>query len=313
MAHSQDSPDTASSQAVLARVLGYIEATSGLGSHRHFGGRLRSILFAGFNAAWLRRNQKFDVSYSSPGMDRWRFSISDFGEKGAFPGKIRRAFSLFGDRYRMHTLEAILAAALPTRGLHQTTFGIDWERGCDYPRLKIYFEELRHRYSRRARARLLRRICSAAGLEDPLSGCRSDLAAVCIDFLPNQRLALKTYLYEDWDRAADGDGPFRDFVRTVSRERRAFFYRTLRCDDSGRRKSCKLYKVYEARQIRDFSAARLETYEAIRRWGRVEDVAGIERHRRRAVREGALWYPVLCALDVASAGARRIDAYYSLR
>lgn len=275
---------------------------------------IRRLLFEGFDPAWLSENQKFDLSLSSPGRAGLRLSVSDYGEKPAFPGKLAAVFALLGEAYDSDTLSRILAVARPTQAHHQTTFGLEWKASEPAPRLKVYFEELRHRYSLAARARLLKLLCAAADAAVPRRGAETDIAALCVDFLPGRKVMLKSYAYSDWKGLARGaPAAFTAFAGVLSLEKRAFFYKTRRYDRAAKVRSRKLYKVYEVRQIEDFTPALSELSSAIARFGAPRDAALVERCRALAAARGCLWYPVLCALDLDSQGAIRVDSYFSLR
>lgn len=274
--------------------------------------KIRGVLFDGFDPRWLAENQKFDFSFSSPGAKAFRFSVSDYGEKESFEGKLAAIFALLGPRYDAEALARLLGVTRRTREHHQTTFGLEWKPSEPEPRLKVYFEELRHRYSGPARRKLLRLVCAAVGAALPGEEAGADLAAIAVDFLPGRGVMLKSYGYSGWKGLGRG-GPFGEFARALSSEKRAFFYKTLRFDGGAALRSQKLYKVYEVRQIEDFGPALLEVYAAVGRFGAAADARGLERLRALAKAGGSLWYPVLCALDLDAGGGARVDSYFSLR
>lgn len=275
---------------------------------------IRRILFKGFDPHWIAENQKFDFSFSSPGNADFRFSVSDYGEKDAFEEKLARIFTLFGGRYDGGKLSQVLSVTRRTNRYHQTTFGLEWKASDARPRLKVYFEELRHRYSIPARGRLLKLICAAAGLRMPRRGAAGDIAALCVDFLPDKDVMLKSYDYSDWKHLEEGaPAALAGFTDILSDEKRAFFYKTRRYDHDAVLQSQKLYKVYEVRQIEDFTPALLEINKAIERFGTQKDVADIGKYSKMAARKGSLWYPVLCAMDIDTHGGIKIDSYFSVR
>jgi hypothetical protein len=273
---------------------------------------VRRILFFGFSSAWIEENQKFDLSFSSAGAPCFRFSFSDYGEKGLFAGKLAGAFAALKGGYDLAALGAALAVGAPSRDRHQTTFGMEWPSGASSPRLKLYFEELRSGYDPAGRVRLLARVCSALKLPRPRGG-HGEIAAIGMDFLPGGELMLKTYMYSAAPPAGFGGAALDRFAGALSREGRAFFYSTVRYGADGETASRKLYKVYEVRQINDFRPALAEIYGALLAAGAGEEVRRLERYRALAAINGSIWYPVLCAMDTGRGGAARIDTYFSLR
>jgi hypothetical protein len=276
--------------------------------------KIRELLLAGFDPRWVGDNQKFDFSFSAPGAGGFRFSVSDYGEKARFEKKLLRVFSLPGAAYDRSRLAAVLAVTRPTNARHQTTFGLEWKAADRAPRLKVYFEELRDGYPRRARVQLLENICAAAGLQAPVAAPEDDIAAIGLDFLPGGGTMLKAYLYSDRAGLGRPETPAHGaFAAALSREDRAFFYKTRRYDAGGALVSRKLYKVYEVRQIADFAPALAEIYKALVKTGAGGEIRRLERYRALAAINGSMWYPVLCAMDVKARGETRIDSYFSLR
>jgi hypothetical protein len=272
--------------------------------------RVLEVLLEGFEPGWLERNQKFDFSISD-GSRGAALSVNDFGEKDAFDAKILAVFDLFTPAYDRGAAARMLEAVRALKPLHQTTFGLDWPAGADRPRLKIYLEELRHRYPKAARLALLERVRRAAGLPESGLPADEDLAAMCVDFFPDGRQILKTYAYRQGDAPESAGAPFRGFLRAMSAEPRCFYYRTLRYASGGAVESEKLYKVYEVRQIDDFSPGFGEIGAAL---GKSPAADRLEEYRELASRWGGSLYPVLCALDQpADGGKPRIDAYFSVR
>lgn len=275
---------------------------------------IRQVLFADFEPRWASENQKFDFSFSAPSLAAFRFSVSDYGEKQRFEEKLITIFSLCCGGAHRARLSDILRVTRGTNGRHQTTFGLEWRGQATAPRLKVYFEELRGNYSRRERAQLLKNICAAAELAMPVGTGKEDISAIGIDFMPGREIMLKSYLYSDWCSlgAADGAG-LKSFLKIMTQEKNAFFYKTRRYNREGVPQSHKLYKVYEVRQMTDFSAAFAEIYRALFELGASKDVERLERYRGVAKINGSIWYPVLCAMDIDDYGKTKIDSYFSLR
>ncbi|MBI4051098.1 MAG: hypothetical protein HY400_01185 [Elusimicrobia bacterium] len=283
-----------------------------------FGGTVLSdvwkILFREFRPEWLCQNQKFDFSVSTRSSKGLRMSVNDYGEKEAFEEKLLLLFDLFGNAFDRGAALQVLKAVKSTRDLHQTTLGMDWQQGCAFPRLKIYFEELKHYYPVKARIGLLRRICQSVGLAVPSLPEHEDLAAVCLDFLSGGNLHLKTYAFRSMQDNLEGHDFLSDrFKPSLSLEPHCFFYKTVRHNQGGEVLSVKFYKVYESQQIRDFTLS----FEEIYSWleanahGATEDE--IRDYRTLASDRGCLMYPVLCAVDFARNGESRTDAYFSIR
>ncbi len=99
----------------------------------------------------------------------------------------------------------------------------------------------------------------------------------------------------------------------LSGEKRAFFYQTLRFNRRAGIESRKLYKVYEVRQIGDYTPALAEIYKTVGNFGGRRDILNISRYCKLAERNGALWYPVLCSMDIDGRGKINIDSYFSIR
>ncbi len=299
--------------ALLCEVLHSLAGESGLKRRAALLDRLRAILSEGFDPAWLPRNQKFDLSFSSLGPPSLRFSWSDFGERESFNGKLARIFELFGAEYDRRSLGAVLRT-LPEGSPHQTTFGLEWKQGSPFPRLKVYFEELRHHYTAERRRALAESLRRSMRIATPRVTAKEDVAALCADFMPSGEIGMKIYGYRTW-RSLDADASEcqRRFLGNMLRERRCFFYRMLRGARPGLESSVKLYKVYEVGQISDFSPAILEIYEALSRAGAKEALLRIDRFRRLVSSRGAQWYPVLCAFESDRDGRPRVDAYFSFR
>ena len=283
-------------------------------SSRRLCREIRKVLFADFEPRWVSENQKFDFSFSAPSLSAFRISVSDYGEKKRFEEKLTAIFSLFRGGANRAKLSDILGVMRGTSERHQTTFGLEWRDRALYPRLKVYFEELRDNYSLRERAQLLKNICAAAGLSMPAGTGKEDISAIGVDFMPGREIMLKSYLYSDWRNlgAADAAG-LKSFLKIMTQERSSFFYKTLRYNREGAPQSHKLYKVYEVRQITDFSAAFAEIYSVLFEFGACKDVERLERYRGIAKINGSIWYPVLCAMDIDGRGKIKIDSYFSLR
>ena len=283
--------------------------------------RARDAVFEGFQADWQRRNMKFDLSMScGEGVGRAvRFSYNNFGEAPDFERKIARVFSLYPGVYDRDALGRVLETMKPTDERHQTTLGFEWTAGGGPPRIKVYFEELQHRYSLEQRRDFARRLLDIAGAaEEPP---RESLAAIAVDFLPGGGLAAKLYsVFRTLDDVvaaipgisrADFIQRWREACAALSRERKAFYYVTRR--RRGRTLlSMKLYKIYEFAQFESDSPAWIEIGE----WLGARDAAAarrIQQLRLVSARHGGRLYPVIASVDCAFDGGLKRDLYFSIR
>ncbi len=304
----------------LGLPLRLLAAGGGLAARAQAALRTRDIVFADFRPEWLSSNLKFDLSLSSGGAREpaLRFSYNNFGEIEGFRRKVEAVFASFGGNYDRGALGRVLDAMEPTTERHQTTLGFEWGPHSKYPRIKVYFEELHHRYSVVERRRLSRLVFEAAG--GPVGRVpRESIAAIAVDFFHDGRRDVKLYsLFRTLEEVlalpevGAAAAVWRASWAGLSRESKAFYYLTRRMNE-GRVRSLKLYKIYEFAQFTDFAPARREIAELLTRWDCGADLRRIEQLEAVCRRNGDKLYPVIASIDAGSVGLLKIDTYFSIK
>jgi pyruvate-formate lyase-activating enzyme len=287
---------------------------------------IEKILFSGFDANWLLKNQKFDFSVSSE-KNSLRFSYNNFGEKKFFRKKLLDIFTLFGKTYAVAKLKRLLNIMMFDEDKHQTTFGIEWLREDELPRIKVYFEELFNVYSNETVIGKLKEICFSLRIRyDQLGiGKEERVGAICIDFFPSGSTKLKVYFLK---RKMDGKKLTKiieslkssgkkellnQFLESLTLEKRAFFYETKRFSETGNLSSLKLYKIYEVNQIADnFERAWKEIKRFLRATGKAEILKQISPLEKICRKNKMNLYPVIASIDNSSE-AENVDLYFSFR
>jgi len=290
--------------------------------------QIRSTLFSGFDVSWLNDNQKFDFSFSSDVEHNGslRFSYNNFGEKESFHKKIIDIFLLFKDVFLVKKMKESLEFMRLTNDNHQTTIGLEWQRDSTYPRLKIYFEELFHHYSKEEILSKLKRICQILNIDfNRLGISRNDnIGAICVDFLPHKSLNLKIYLLYN---RIDGKelygllklqniyrkkGILNLFVNKLTDINTSFFYITKRFNTNGRLISLKLYKIYEVKQIINFGKP-ISEIEAFLRMAKAKNLLEDFSEVKNICGQSRVdLFPVIVAVD-RSVKKDKIDLYLSFR
>ncbi len=290
--------------------------------------KMNKILFSNFRIDWLRSNQKFDFSISNEkGSKGLRYSYNDFSEKGLFNDKLMKILKLFPNTYNEPILKDLLSYMSRTDKKHQTTFGCEWLHKEEFPRLKIYFEELHNHYAQKEIYAKLSGICRILNIDQKniLSAQNHTIGAISVDFLPFKLCNIKIYYLERKLNknkikallASYGlfnkKGLFERFIAKFSDTDNSFFYVTHRYSDDAKLLSIKLYKVFEAEK-NHFSN---ETLSFIKRFARsyipgcriltqLKDIEEIARKRNATV------YPVIVAVD-RNHTRDKMDLYFSFK
>ena len=228
---------------------------------------IKNRIFSGLNPKYTLENQRFDFSFSFRDklIKGVRFSYNNYKEKKDFINKIMSVCGMFGQRYNVHKLRGILEIMRQGYEKHQTTFGVEWLLGNPHPRFKIYFEELQHYYTIDQRLLKLKEIFALAGFSREKIDImpNENIAAICIDLLPNGSLGIKTYALMMGVNSVFTNIDLKKFPFLYKKlalfksclfnEKRAFYYFTKRFSPDADLISVKIYKIYEVKQISDFS------------------------------------------------------------
>jgi MoaA/NifB/PqqE/SkfB family radical SAM enzyme len=218
---------------------------------------IKNILFSNFDENWLSNNQKFDFSLSSQKIGL-RFSYNNFGEKEVFEKKLFDIFSLFKKAYSVSQLEKLLSLMRFDENKHQTTFGIEWLKKDDLPRIKIYFEELFNVYTDKKIFEKLKEICHLIGMDFNRLGVgkKERIGAISVDFVPFSKVNVKVYFLHKKinEKELENNAKFlgsqqgvvswEQFFKCLKLERKAFFYMTKRFASDSSLLSLKIYKIY---------------------------------------------------------------------
>jgi MoaA/NifB/PqqE/SkfB family radical SAM enzyme len=301
------------------KVSGRLIDTQGLNAQKEYLDKIFGILFDhNFDPRLLKENQKFDFSFSSSRSGNYlRFSYNDYGDKDLFFDKLWKIFSIFPTQYSRSKLLSAFRFMGGRNAPHQTTFGIEWKAGENYPRIKLYFEELFNVYSPEETRRLAAGLYRAVGIDaDPLFQANDVVAALSIDFLPDRVMMAKSYvLIRGGLGALDNylstlpisiSGKEWDGFRTIS-STDSFYYVTKRIDSDGLLSSIKVYNIFESQvgAIKERARlAELESYlTALGGGGVVNDMLSLIDH------SGGVNRPVIVAVDFRPDGTNKVDTY----
>ena len=288
---------------------------------------IKNRMFSGFNPRCTLENQRFDFSFSF--RDRLikgiRFSYNNYGEKKDFLRKVIGICGMFGRRYNIRKLRGVLKIMQPGYEKHQTTVGVEWLLGDSYPRFKIYFEELRHYYTINQRVRKLRDIFEYVGFSRRKVNIlpNEDIAAICIDLLPDRGLEIKTYAFTrrlnsflaniDLKRFSPLCKKLSLFKNCLFKEKKAFYYFTKRFSPSADLISIKVYKIYEVKQISDFSLCVAEIKELFVKLGLLKEMRPINLISEICKENKMVLYPVIASVDLKFPNDSKVDLYYSFK
>jgi len=299
---------------------------SGLSKHRAKILNIKDILFSNFDENWLFKNQKFDFSLSSR-KSGLRFSYNNFGEKEGFEKKLVDIFSLFKKAYSVGQLNKLLSLMRFDGNKHQTTFGVEWLKGDDLPRIKIYFEELFNVYTDKIIFEKLKEICRLLGIDfDQLGvGKKEKIGAISVDFVPFAKVNVKVYFLhqkisgKELKRNAkslgleQGSASREQFFKYLNLERKAFFYMTKRFASDSSLLSLKLYKIYEVRRIKDhFKKSWQEIKEFLKARKAINLLKRVSAFKIMCRKNKLNLYPVIIAVDNSPKGDN-IDLYFSFK
>jgi len=289
---------------------------------------IKKILFSNFRTEWLRSNQKFDFSISNEKKSKsLRFSYNNFLEKATFNDKVLEIFKLFPNTYNEPVLNRLLNYMSQTNEKHQTTFGCEWLQKKEFPRLKVYFEELYNHYTQKEIRIKLSGIYKILNV-DPKNIANTKnhtVGAISIDFLHSQQCNIKIYFLErklnknkinallSFCGLFNTDGLFEKFISEFSRPDNSFFYVTHRFSMDAKLLSIKLYKVFEVAQ--NFN--RTETLSHIKRFVRSYDtdsriLAQLKTIEEIATKKNTSIYPVIVAVD-KNFKRDKMDLYFSFK
>jgi len=293
---------------------------SDLASKQKFIFDIFDILFADFKKKWIEENQKFDFSFSFSKKQKlgFRFSYNDFKEENAiFKKKLIDIFKIFPRVYNDKILYQILDYLHFLGKLHQTTFGIDWGNGEKYPRIKIYFEELFHYFSKEERMKQANYLGKLLNFNPRLKG-NEDIGALCVDFFPGKKNQLKIYIKFDKIKKyifppdkGDFKLIFNSFINFLSLEKHYFNYLTYRMDNSFI-SSVKLYKIYEVAQIKNFRQSYREIFNFLDYLQYKKRSIFLKRIIVFCKRNNLLFYPVISSIDFFK-GGYKFDVYFSIK
>ncbi|OGL42836.1 MAG: hypothetical protein A2042_04015 [Candidatus Schekmanbacteria bacterium GWA2_38_11] len=286
--------------------------------------KIINILFAGFKNEWKTKNQKFDFSFTfaSKKYQGLRFSYNDFGEdRGLYENKILQIFNLFPGVYNKDVLKNILHLMHFPGKKHQTTFGMEWVQGEESPRLKVYFEELFHYYSKFSRIKFSKILSKLTATKIFLSG-KENIGAICVDFLPYSNLDLKIYLLLNSidnvempkniikfiNSSQDIRSAFLNFNDLLNLENHFFNYITYRLNKQSL-SSIKFYKIYEINKMNNPDNAYKEIIKYIYLIfnNRINEIKMLFNFCKK--NEVSL-YPVISSIDLQR-GNCKFDLYFS--
>ena len=271
--------------------------------------RLITVFAGRVKREWLAENQKLDISVSSREDAAFRFSISDFGERGALSPVIRRYVSGFRGRYDLRALDRFLKAGAALGKNHQTTFGLDWGGSRQEPRLKIYFEELLPGCTVQEKRKLVLEAFAPAAGTARYTRNLSGLSAVCLDLEPGRGCDHKFYYRKDALRDLSGPKWQRGALAGLGLEKKCFYYE-MRGAGSGR---VKAYKVYEVGGISDFQPGLREICGFYAKAGGAAALRRILSYARFSRGAGMRMVPVLFAAGDAAPSGRTFDSYFCFK
>lgn len=287
---------------------------------------IKNILFGGFNVAWKAKNQKFDFSFSFGECDEGalRFSYNNFGEKKEFYGKVLKIFDLFKDVYAIDTVKCILDRLGSREAAFQTTIGFEWMQNADFPRFKIYFEEIHQKLSKADRIEMVKKTAELINFDYEKLGIAEgdNIGAICVDFLPKKETQLKVYLMATaidfsylervFDSAQHAVALAREFIAIFSLEQKSFYYMARRFSNGGLN-SVKIYKIYEVGGIADFSRSYEEIFQFLKHSAMKKNIAKIKSLFSFALENKIAFYPVIASLDLPVDGNIKSDLYLSIK
>lgn len=289
--------------------------------------KIKKILFRDFNEKWKLFNQKFDFSFSfrEKNAGALRFSYNNFGEKKSFYHKILDIFKLFDDEYDSDKLKRILDELNSQTAVFQTTFGLEWLTGENLPRLKIYFEEIHQSIPKEERVKMAQKIAKIINFDSKKIGLseKSDIGAICVDFLPQNKINYKIYLISDkirvdslryvFKKRTDLISAGEKFLSIFSLEKMSFYYTTYRLDGK-KTESVKIYKIYDV-DDRNYDLANKEIIAFLR-----APLFGAGASKKKmidllifAAKNKIFFYPVIASIDLPLQGDLKIDLYLSLK
>lgn len=287
---------------------------------------VKNVLFSGFKADWKKKNQKFDFSFSfkEPDAGGLRFSYNNFGEKEEFYDKALEVFNLFGNVYAAGKLKSILDELDSKNAVFQTTIGFEWLAEENFPRIKIYFEEIHQELSEPDRIKMAKKVAEIIGFgREALKLKKSDsVGAICVDFLPQKETRLKVYLMSDSADLPYLEKVFRgekrlieaakDFLDVFSAEKSCFYYTARRFGENGLN-SVKIYKIYEVGGISDFSKSYEEIFGFLKRSPAEKAVEKFKELLSFALKNKVMFYPVISSVDLSAKTGEKFDLYLSVK
>lgn len=289
--------------------------------------KIKKILFRDFNEKWKSSNQKFDFSFSfrEKNADALRFSYNNFGEKEAFYRKISDVFELFGNEYDSGKLKRILNKLSSRTAEFQTTFGLEWLAGENFPRLKLYFEEIHQNIPKEERVKMAQKIAEIINFEYRKISLneKSDIGAICVDFLAQKKINFKIYLISDkisvnslrpvLRKRTDLISVGKKFLNIFSLEKMSFYYTTYRLDGK-KTKSVKIYKIYDM-DDRNYTLANKEILAFLKStfFGAGASKKKMINLLRLATKNNIFFYPVIASIDLPLQGDPKIDLYLSFK
>jgi MoaA/NifB/PqqE/SkfB family radical SAM enzyme len=286
--------------------------------------QIKDILFFNFNSSWLSENQKFDFSFSGE-KKALRFSYNNYKEKEKFSQKIIKIFELFENFYNKDLLIQILNLMNTSNDKHQTTIGIEWINNQNYPRIKLYFEELFHYYTNEERIKKLQEICKLVDFDYESLKIQQDdeIGAFCVDFLPENEINLKVYfLLKELNeekiikliselKVSSFKRESQKFLTSLSKSK-CFYYLTKRFNPRGELLSLKFYKIYETKQFKDLTEPMYEILNFLKKLKYNFTIETIKKLLNIAKKFNLVIYPVIIAIDFSRKGVK-IDSYFSLK
>lgn len=287
---------------------------------------IKNILFDGFNVDWKAKNQKFDFSFSFGECDEGalRFSYNNFGEKKEFYEKVMKIFDLFKDVYAIDTVKCILDRLRSREAVFQTTIGFEWVCNADFPRFKIYFDEIHQKLSKTDRIKMVKKTAELINIDYEKLGMEEgdNIGMICVDFLPKKEIQLKvyfiavgidfSYLERVFDNAKYMVDLAKEFTAIFSVEQKSFYYMARRFSGGGL-SSIKMYKIYEVGGITDFSRSYEEIFQFLKHSTMKKNTKKIKSLFSFALENKILFYPVTASLDLSINGNVKFDLYLSIQ
>lgn len=143
--------------------------------------------------------------------------------------------------------------------LHQTTLGFEWKKNENYPRIKLYFEELFRFYSNLELFKKMKEICQVLkinNLNEKIFFQDLKIGAFCIDFFSQRKTDFKVYflfrekkfLEQVLEKYFSKIPHNMKNLLNLNSKNKSFFYLTFRIDSNEKVKSLKVYKIYEIQQ-----------------------------------------------------------------